>query len=115
MRNIGLGLFHERIFHRKFDAPIQVLIVIDKKSDRYEFLHIATLHDRCTVVARAKFHSDIIAYNGITLKPIFHRILIMIGKSFVKWAPGPELRIARLSLLVAFYRTICSKNFTYNK
>ena len=47
-----------------------------------------TWHDSCAVIACAKFHSDIIPYNGVTVKLIFHRIRIMMEKLFVKWALG---------------------------
>ena len=34
-----------------------------------------------------KFCSDMIPYNWVILKPIFHRTWIMMEKSFMKWAP----------------------------
>ena len=51
-------------------------------------IKFCTWHDSCIVVACAKFCSDMIPYNGVTLKPIFHQIWITMGKFFVKWVPG---------------------------
>ena len=34
------------------------------------------------------FCKDMIPYNGVTLKPIFHRVWIVLEESSVKWAPG---------------------------
>ena len=42
------------------------------------------------VVPCAKFCTDVIRYNPVILKPICHRILIMIEKSFVKSAPDVD-------------------------
>ena len=47
-----------------------------------------TWHDSWAVVPCAKFNSDILPYNEVTVKIIFHQIWIMMEKSFVKWAPG---------------------------
>ena len=43
-----------------------------------------TWQDSCAVVACAKFCSDLIPYNKVTPKPIFHLIWITIEKSFIK-------------------------------
>ena len=51
-------------------------------------IKFCTWHNSCTVVACAKFWRDMIAYNEVTLKPIFHQIWITIGKLFVKQIPG---------------------------
>ena len=49
-------------------------------------MKLCTWHDSCAVVACEKFCNDIIPCNGVTLKPIFHRISFTMEKSFVKWA-----------------------------
>ena len=47
-----------------------------------------TWHDSCAVVACAKHCSDMIPYNGVTLKPIFHfpSNVSFDGKIAMKWA-----------------------------
>ena len=49
-------------------------------------IKFCTCHESYAVVARAKFCSDMITYNWVILKPIFHRIWITMKNSFVKWA-----------------------------
>ena len=44
-----------------------------------------------------KFCSDMIPYNGITLKPIWHRIWITIAKSCAKWAPDCDITQVKLT------------------
>ena len=46
-------------------------------------MKFCTWQDNCAVMARAKFWSDIIPYNGVTLAPIFPQIWIMMEKSCV--------------------------------
>ena len=48
-----------------------------------------TWPDSCTVMTYTKISSNMIHSNGVTLKPIFHRIWITMKNSFMKWAPGP--------------------------
>ena len=43
-------------------------------------------HPRSSVVAGAKFWSDMIPYNVVTLKSVFRWIWITMGNLFVKWA-----------------------------
>ena len=40
-----------------------------------------------------KLCSDMTAYNGATLEPVFHGIWITMEKSFIKWSPGPRFNI----------------------
>ena len=54
-------------------------------------MKFCTWHDSCAVMACAKFSSDMMPYNGVTLKPIFHQIWIMMEKSFVKCVPGLQI------------------------
>ena len=73
--------FHERFFHCISDSMATSFC----SHPRHIF---CTRHDSCAVVACANFCSDTIPINGVTLKPIVHRISITMEKSFVKWAPG---------------------------
>ena len=45
------------------------------------------LYDSCIVMACVKFCSNMIDYNGVIQKPIFHQIWITVEKPFVTWAP----------------------------
>ena len=49
-------------------------------------IKFCTWHDSCAVMPCAQFCSDIMSYNGVTLKPIFHWIWIEMEKLFVQWA-----------------------------
>ena len=50
-------------------------------------------HNSSAVVAYAKFCSDMLLYKGVTLKPLFHRIWIMMEQSFMKWPPDHPSRV----------------------
>ena len=50
-------------------------------------MKFCTWRSSCAVGACVKYHSDMIPYNGVTLKPIFHGMWITMEKSIVKWAP----------------------------
>ena len=50
-------------------------------------------------VACAKFCSEMMAFNGVTPKPIWHRIWVTMEKSFVKWAPDRHCSQRRPSCL----------------
>ena len=52
-------------------------------------MKFCTLHDSCTVVACAKFWSDMIPCNGVIQKLIFHLTWITMEKLFMKWALDP--------------------------
>ena len=68
-----------------------------------------TWHDSCDVAARAKLCSDRIQNDGVTLKPIFLRIWIMMDKSFVKWARGlvtDDIQQALLSVVSVAYGAV---------
>ena len=60
-----------------------------------------TWHDSGAVVACAKFCSKMMAFHGVTPKPIWHRIWVTMEKSFVKWAPDRHcsLKGDRVALL----------------
>ena len=51
-------------------------------------MKFCTWQDSCAVMACAKFCSDLMSYNGITVKQIFHRNWMAMEKSPMKWAPG---------------------------
>ena len=57
-------------------ALFQIIVTVSLK--------FCTCHNSCVVVAVQNFR-DIIPYNGVTLKSIFYRVWIAIGKLFVKW------------------------------
>ena len=76
------GSFHERFFHHNSN-----LMEISFCSHPCCSEGIAMKF--FTWMTCAKFCSDIMPYNGVILKLIFHQILITMEKSFVKWAPGP--------------------------
>ena len=77
--------FHEWFFHHNsylmkisFCSHLNCLKVIAIK--------FCTWHDSCVVMACAKFCSNMITYEWVTLKPVFRRIWHMIEISWVKWA-----------------------------
>ena len=49
-------------------------------------MKVCTWHDRCVVITCA-FYNYIFTWNGITLKPIFHQVLITKENLLVKGAP----------------------------
>ena len=51
-------------------------------------MEFCTWHDSCAVMACAKLCSVMIPYNGVTLIPLFHQILNMMERLFLKWPPG---------------------------
>ena len=53
--------------------------------------HRSEFHDGGPVVACAKFCSNMIPDNGVTLKSNFHLIRITIKASFVRWTTGSGL------------------------
>ena len=83
--SIDRGTFNKRFFHRNSNS-MEISFCSNPGWDKAIALKFCTWHDSCTVVACAKFCSNIAPYNGVTLKSIFHRIWIT-WKSFVKWDP----------------------------
>ena len=76
------GSFHGRFFVIQIRwKPHSALIHVVVQWPLWKF---CTWHDSCAVVACRKFCSDIKPYNGVTVKPTFHRILITMEKSFVR-------------------------------
>ena len=77
-------------FMNNFSIVIQIRLEISLWShpccSEVIAMKFCTWHNSCAVMACAKFCSDMISYNGGTLKPIFHRIWITIEKLFMKWA-----------------------------
>ena len=70
------GLISRTIFRNSNSILLSSMLSC---SDRYESFAHGT-----TAVACRKFCSDIKPYNGVTVKPTFHRILITMEKSFVR-------------------------------
>ena len=81
----NLGPISWLIFHS--NSTLEISFCFHPSCGEVIALKFCTWHDSA-VMARAKFYSDMIHYNKITLKPIFPRIWITMEKSFVKWAPG---------------------------
>ena len=86
--NATRGSFLERFFHRKSNS-MEISSRSHPSCKQAIALKFCTWHDICAVVACANFWSVIIPFNGVTSKPSFHRILITMEKSFVKWAISP--------------------------
>ena len=53
-------------------------------------MKFCTWQDSCAIVACATFCCDMITNNWLTAEWNFHQILIVMGKSLVKWAPGHQ-------------------------
>ena len=79
-------------FNNDFSIVIQILWKIYSVLTEVvlEWDGYAILHMTCQLCCRvhAKFCSNVIPYNGVTLKPIFHQIWIRMEKLVMKWAPG---------------------------
>ena len=90
LSGITLGPFHERFFHHISNSMENWC-----KCNSIVRYHITTIfctcNDSTTVVACVKFHSDHFTTIWMRAKWNFHRILITMEKSFVKWTPGPCL------------------------
>ena len=71
-----------------FSNSMEISVHSQPRCGAVTTMTFCTWHDSRAVAACAKCCSDIVSYNGVTLKSIFHRIWIMMEKSFVKWAPG---------------------------
>ena len=84
--NILLGSISRTIFSFVMQIRWHFLSALIPSCIKGIAMKCCTCHDSCTFVACATFCSDMIPYNWVTLKQLFHRIWIMIEKSFVKWA-----------------------------
>ena len=78
------GPFRERFFHCNSNST-EIGFCSYPSSSEVITMKFCTSHDNCDVEACVKYCSDMTPNNAVTLKPIFHRILITIQKSFVKW------------------------------
>ena len=79
--------FQELFFHRNSNS-MEILFCSHPNCSEVIAMKFCTWHDSCVVMTCAKFCRDMILYNGVTMKRIFHWIWIMMEKSFMKWAPG---------------------------
>ena len=52
---------------------------------QWSLWNFCTWHDSCAVVVCKKFCTDMIPYNGVTLKPNFHRICITMEYGSWNW------------------------------
>ena len=91
--------FHERFFHSNSNK-MKILFCSLPNCSKVITMVFCTWHDSCALMACAKFCSDMIPYNGGTLKPIFSQIWMTIEKAFMTWAPGPN-----------FWDKACSRHF----
>ena len=69
----------------KFDSKFILLPPELHSSDRYT---IFTMHDTCDVVPSVQFCGNMIPYNGVALKPIFHRSWIInfnLRRGWTEW------------------------------
>ena len=80
------GPFHKQFFHRNSNS-IEISICSHQSCIKEITMKYCTEYNSCAVVACVKINSDLIPYNGVTLKPIIHQIWIMMENSFLKWAP----------------------------
>ena len=72
--------FHKRFFNR-YSNSMKISFCSYSCCSEVITMKFCTWHDSCAVVACAKFYSDMIPYNGVTLKPIFPSNLSYDGKS----------------------------------
>ena len=73
------GPFHKGFFHHVSNS-IEILFCSHPSSSEVVVMKFYTWHDSCAC-------SDMVPYNEVTRKPIFHRIWFTMEKLFVKWAP----------------------------
>ena len=88
----------ETHFRNDFSIVIQIRWEFHSAPSCTELIAVkfCTWHDSCTVMACAKFCSDIIPYNGVTLKPMFYQIWITMEKIFCEMVPWPHTHIKDL-------------------
>ena len=72
-------------FHHNY-ASIEISFCFHSRCLEVITMKLCSWHNSCAVMTYAKFCGDMIPYNGVVLKPIFHRIWITLEKSLVKWA-----------------------------
>ena len=80
-------IFPERFFHRNSNW-MDISFCSHPSCSEVIAMEFSTWHDSSAVMPCAKFCSNILPFNGVIQKLIFHRILITTEKSLVKWAPG---------------------------
>ena len=108
------GLFHEWFFHHNSNS-MEISFCFHWSCSAVIAMKFCTWLNSCAVMTCAKVCSDMLPCNGVTLKPIFHRISITMEKSFMKWAPGPVKntttpKISPKSLKVSFFGNLEFKN-----
>ena len=95
------GPFHKQCFQRNSNL-IQISFYCHLDSNKLIATKFCTWHDSRAVMACAKFCSEMIPYNRVTLNPIFHRICIVKQKSYVKWTGGCS------DLIMSAFIRLCS-------
>ena len=78
------------IFHRNSNSMEIPFCCHPSCSEEVIAMKFWTWHDSCAVMSCAKLCSNMIHCNGVTQKPIFHRIWTTMEKSFMKWAPSHQ-------------------------
>ena len=79
--------FHEWFYHRNSNV-MEISLCFHPWCSIVITMKFCTWHNNYVVMVCAKFCSDIVPCNDVTIKPIFHRIWITMEKSSLKWAPG---------------------------
>ena len=79
--------FHKRFFHRNANS-VEISFYSHPSCREVITMKFCTWQDSFAVVPCAEFCSDMIPCNGVTLKPVFHKIWITMKISFMKWALG---------------------------
>ena len=69
--------------HFTSDLTLDIPFCYHPNCSEVSDMKFCTWHDSCAVTACAKLGSDMMTYNGVTLKTIFHRIRIWMEKLFV--------------------------------
>ena len=85
-KQIEQGPIPQTIFNRNSNL-MEISFCFHQSCTEVIVMNFCIWHDSCAV----KFCSDNLPYNGVTLKPLFHRIRITMKKWFMKWAPDFEL------------------------
>ena len=78
--NIFLDPCHKIFFHRNSNS-MEISLCSHRCCSE-----VIAMKLYCAAMICKKVCSELMPYNGVTFKSIFHRILITLTKSFMKWA-----------------------------
>ena len=76
VRGTALGPISRTIFFHRNSNSMEILFCCHPGYIELIAINFCTWHNSCAVVACVKLCSDMMPYNGVILKPIFHRIWI---------------------------------------